>query len=109
MRLHGPVSAAAFGVNKADRAWVDARCTAGSLATMAERLPLTGRHRSILNRSYVFATGWNGSFRPIHDRVRAEGTWETHEFECGHDVMIDMPERTAKQKPPSQPQMRLCR
>ena len=90
-----PLPAAIFGVNSTDQAWVDSRCTPGSLATWSERLPLTGRHKSITDRSYVFATGWNGPFRPTYERVRAQGGWQTYEFDCGHDVMVDMPQETA--------------
>ena len=89
-----PLPSTVFGVNSADQAWVDSRCTPGSLATWSERLSLTGRHKLITNRSYVLATGWNGPFRPVYDRVRAEGSWRTYEFDCGHDVMIDMPQQT---------------
>ncbi len=90
-----PLPSTVFGVNRADQAWVDSRCTPGSLATSLERLSLTGRHKLITNRSYVLATGWNGPFRPVYDRVCAEGGWRTYEFDCGHDVMIDMPQQTA--------------
>jgi len=90
-----PLASAVFGVNAADQAWVDARCTPGSLATWTERLKLKGRHTRISNRTYVFANGWDGPFRPVYEQVRAEGGWHTYEFECGHDVMIDMPQRTA--------------
>jgi pimeloyl-ACP methyl ester carboxylesterase len=90
-----PLPAAVFGVNSADQAWVDLRLTPGSLATWSERLSLTGRFKLITNRLYVFATGWNGPFRPIYDQVRAEGGWKTYEFDCGHDVMIDLPQETA--------------
>ena len=47
-------------------------------------------------RSYVFATGWNTSFRPTYDAVRAQGHWATSEFDCGHDVMVDKPQETAE-------------
>lgn len=90
-----PLSSAVFGVNAADQAWVDARTTAGSLATWAERLPLTGRYKLVTNLTYVFAGGWNGPFGPIYDRVRADADWHTYVFDCGHDVMIDMPQETA--------------
>jgi pimeloyl-ACP methyl ester carboxylesterase len=90
-----PLSSAVFGVNPADQAWVDSRCTPGSLATWSERLTLTGRHKQVSDRSYVFATRWNGPFRPIYEQVQAQGGWRTYEFECGHDVMIDMPLETA--------------
>ncbi|WP_347557379.1 alpha/beta hydrolase [Robbsia sp. KACC 23696] len=90
-----PLPAAVFGVNLADQAWVDARTTAGSLACWSERLALTGRHESVRNRTYVFAAGWNGPFKPFFDSACAEG-WTTHTFDCGHDVMIDMPQETAE-------------
>lgn len=90
-----PLPASVFGVNPDDQAWVDSRTTAGSLATWAERLALTGRHALITNHSYVFATGWEGPFRPFYDRVRTQSTWQTYAFACGHDVMIDMPQETA--------------
>ena len=90
-----PLSSAIFGVNSADQAWVDSRCTPGSLATWSERLSLTGRHHQVTNRTYVFATGWNGPFRPIYEQVRAQGGWRTYEFDCGHDVMVDLPQETA--------------
>jgi hypothetical protein len=90
-----PLPSAVFGINSADQAWVDSRCTPGSLATWSERLSLSGRHKLITNRSYVLATGWNGPSRPIYDQIRADGGWRTYEFDCGHDVMIDMPQQTA--------------
>jgi pimeloyl-ACP methyl ester carboxylesterase len=90
-----PLSSAVFGVNSDDQAWVDSRTTAGSLATWAERLSLTGQYERVTNRSYVFATGWNGPFKPIYEKVRAQGGWRTYEFDCGHDVMVDLPQETA--------------
>lgn len=90
-----PLPSVVFGVNQDDQAWVDSRCTAGSLATWAERLHLTGRHLEITNRMYVFAAGWNGPFRPIYDRVREDSGWRTYSLACGHDVMVDMPQETA--------------
>ena len=90
-----PVPSAVFGVNPADQAWVDRRCTPGSLATWAERLSLTGCHLLVADRWYVLATGWDGPFRQIFDRIRAAGGWHTVEFDCGHDLMIDMPRETA--------------
>ncbi|MCX2861980.1 alpha/beta hydrolase [Paucibacter sp. PLA-PC-4] len=90
-----PLPSAVFGVNAADQAWVDSRCTPGSLACWTERLQLTGNHAHVTNRSYVFAAGWTGPFRPIYERVVAEGGWRTFELDCGHDVMVDMPQETA--------------
>jgi len=89
-----PLPAAVFGVNPDDQAWVNSRTTSGSLACWTERLRLTGRHESVTNRSYVLATGWTGPFTKFYDRACAEN-WRTYAFDCGHDVMIDMPQDTA--------------
>ena len=90
-----PIPSAVFGVNAADQAWVDRLCTPQPFATFMERLSLTGRHKTIARRSYVYATGWNTSFEATYAAVRAEGGWTTHEFDCGHDVMVDQPRETA--------------
>ncbi len=40
------VLAAVFQVNEQDRAWVDAKCTPQPLATLIDRVALTGAHRA---------------------------------------------------------------
>ena len=91
-----PVPSANFGVNAADQAWVDSLLTPQPFATLAERLTLTGGGRQIVNRHYVFATGWAGlSFRPTYDRLRGHRDWRTYEVAGGHDLMIDKPGEVA--------------
>jgi pimeloyl-ACP methyl ester carboxylesterase len=86
-------SAAAFNVNEKDRAWVDAQCTPQPLRTFLQKLPLTGARERIANKAYIRATGYES---PYFDRglaaARQKG-WRTYEVPCGHDVMIDQPER----------------
>jgi pimeloyl-ACP methyl ester carboxylesterase len=89
-----PISAEAFGVNAADREWVDRQCTPQSLACFEQRVQLTGRVAQIKRIDYVFATAWGGGhspFAPFHQKAKARG-WRTHEVACGHDVMIDAPD-----------------
>jgi pimeloyl-ACP methyl ester carboxylesterase len=66
------------------------------LATMTERLKLSGRHATIKKRIYVHATdlGRPSAFLPFYEKCRADPAWETHALACGHDVMMDMPEQT---------------
>lgn len=91
-----PFSATQFGVNEADRAWVDRLCTPQPLAALAERIALTGGYRSVTRKTYVHATGWSPSpFTPIYEAVAAEPGWRLHELPCGHDTMVDMPGETA--------------
>ena len=90
-----PRSAAAFNVNAADRAWVDAQCTPQPIQCFLQRLSLSGARERIANKIYVRAKGYPSEpFDFGMARARAEG-WRVHEVACGHDVMLDMPERLA--------------
>jgi pimeloyl-ACP methyl ester carboxylesterase len=85
-----PIGAEVFNVNEADRAWVDAQCTAQSLATFRQRLTL--RHTLPPEKvTHILATGYGGTpFVPFHEKAKARG-WKTRTVECGHDVMLDRP------------------
>jgi pimeloyl-ACP methyl ester carboxylesterase len=88
-----PIPAAVFNVNAADREWVDQQCTLHPLATMQQRLHLTGGLQKIKNITFTLATGWNGAspFPPFYEKAKAKG-WKTRTLSCGHDVMLDLPE-----------------
>src|SRR4029453_14002188 len=86
--------AAAFKVNQKDRAWVDALATPQPIGTMTEKLTLTGARDHIPKKSYIRASGYpNVSFEKAYARAKADPTWRTYEVPCGHDVMIDAPDR----------------
>ena len=88
--------AAAFNVNEKDRAWVDSLAGPQPIGTMTEKLTLTGAREKIANKTYIRASGYpNVAFEAAHARAKAEG-WRTYEVPCGHDVMIDQPERLAE-------------
>jgi pimeloyl-ACP methyl ester carboxylesterase len=90
-------SAAYFNVNAADAARVDRLATPFPLAAMAERLTLTGAHKSVRRHVYVHGTVLprESPFRPFYERVRNDPAWTAHALACGHHVMLDMPEKTA--------------
>jgi pimeloyl-ACP methyl ester carboxylesterase len=89
-----PISAETFGVNAADRAWVDRQCTVQSLACFSQPAKLAGDIGRVNRIAYAFASGWAGGqspFRPFYEQARARG-WATCEIDCGHDVMLDRPD-----------------
>jgi pimeloyl-ACP methyl ester carboxylesterase len=91
-----PVPAAAFKVNEQDRAWVDAMCTPHPLATMTDKITLTGAREKIGRKTYVRAAGYPS---PSFDEARtkaASGGWRALDLPCGHDAMVDMPDRLAE-------------
>ena len=92
-----PIPAEVFNVNMADRAWVDAQCTPQSYLCFAQKLSLTGAREKIARKTYVLATGYPGlQFPAISAPLRDDPAWTYHEIDCGHDVMLDEPERLAE-------------
>ncbi len=88
-----PISAEIFGVNQADREWVDRQCTLQSVACFRQPAQLAGGLAQVRRVTYVFASGWAGNqspFRPFYETAKARG-WTTHEMDCGHEVMLDRP------------------
>ena len=91
-----PRTAASFNVNEKDRAWVDAQCTPQPIKTMTQKLTLTGARERIANRAYIRAAGYpNEPFDKAQAKAQARG-WRIYDVPCGHDVMIDMPDRLAE-------------
>ena len=66
------------------------------LACFTERVTLSGAGASIKKRIYVWASelGRPSPFRQFYEKCKGDPSWETHELPCGHEVMMDMPERT---------------
>lgn len=95
-----PQAAETLGVKAANRERIDRLCTRQPLAPMLQELRLTGKHRSIANRHFVFAKGWGGPdaitpFRPFYDKLRNNPDWKVHVVDHGHDMMVDAPAETA--------------
>jgi len=90
-----PRSAAMFHVNERDRAFVDAQCTPQPLGCMLGKVALSGARERIARKSYIRASAYpNPSFDAGREKARSRG-WCTYEVACGHDVMLDAPERLA--------------
>jgi pimeloyl-ACP methyl ester carboxylesterase len=89
-------NAAAFNVNEKDQPWVDSLAGPQPISTMTEKLKLTGARERIAKKTYIRAAGYpNVSFEAAQARAKKEG-WRSYDVPCGHDVMIDMPERLAE-------------
>ncbi len=89
-----PVPAAAFKVNEKDRAWVDAKCTPHPLAAVVEKVTAADAREKIARKTYIRAKGFDS---PVFDqtlaKLKTDPGWKTYEVPCGHDVMVDMPDR----------------
>ncbi len=89
-----PRPAAYFKVNDKDSAWVDAQCTPQPIQCFLQKLTLTGARDRIAKKTYIRAAVFPS---PYFDAglasARAKKDWRIYEVPCGHDVMLDMPER----------------
>jgi pimeloyl-ACP methyl ester carboxylesterase len=92
-----PRPAEAFGVNPADRAWVDAKCVPQPIGTFAEAMTITGARERVGKKAYIRAASYaNPGFDKALARLKPDKSWRTYDVPCGHDVMVDMPERLAE-------------
>jgi pimeloyl-ACP methyl ester carboxylesterase len=88
-----PIPAASFGVNEADRAYVDAQCVPQPMKTFTEGLALTGARERCAHKTYLRAGNYRSpGFDEARARVSAEGGWFVDAIPSGHDVMLDAPE-----------------
>lgn len=89
-----PRLAEAFGVNAADRAWVDRLCVGQPIGTFTDKIALTGTRDRIARKSYIRAKSYaNPGFDRAYDALKSDPSWRTYDVACGHDVMVDAPDR----------------
>lgn len=92
-----PGPAEAFSVNADDRAWVDKRNVAHPFRSFEQPIRLVGNWEKVARRIYVYATGWTpGIGRPYFEKASHQTEWRAGSVECGHYVMIDMPEELTR-------------
>ncbi|MDH3242695.1 MAG: alpha/beta hydrolase [Alphaproteobacteria bacterium] len=92
-----PPPARTFKLNTAHLAWVDSKLTAQPIRTWLQQIRVTGAQYRVPKKTYIRASGFNSpAFRDIHARLKRNPAWRTYEMPCGHDAMIDMPERLAE-------------
>lgn len=93
-----PIPAAIFQVNHADADWVDALSVPQPLATFVQcvRGGVESPAMSGIRRNYLFATANGGDwFVSTHARLKDHPDWQVAELECGHCIMLDLPEQLA--------------
>jgi pimeloyl-ACP methyl ester carboxylesterase len=92
-----PPPAAVWNVNAKDQPWVNEKFTAQPVGVAFTPIRLTGARDRVPKKTYVRARGYdNPNFERYYAKVKSDPSWRTYELPCGHEVMIDMPERTAE-------------
>ena len=86
--------ASTFHVNEKDQAWVDSKLTPQPIGVMRQPIKLTGALGRVARKTYIRAPKYpQPSFDKYYQAKKADPSWRTYEVPCGHDVMVDMPDR----------------
>ena len=86
--------ASTFHVNEKDQAWVDSKLTPQPIGLMLQPIKLTGALERVARKTYIRAPQYpQPSFDKYYQAKKADPSWRTYELPCGHDVMVDMPDR----------------
>jgi pimeloyl-ACP methyl ester carboxylesterase len=89
-----PSTAARYNTNENDRAWVDSKATPQPIGVSLQPIALTGARDRVKNKTFIRATGYaQPTFDRNYERVKADPSWRSYTVPCGHNVMLDMPER----------------
>ena len=72
----------------------DPRATSHPLATVLQRVRLTGDLNRFRRREYAYALDWPGEspLQASYDRVRDDPNWTCHELDGKHNLMRDAPD-----------------
>ena len=86
--------AATFHVNEKDQAWVDSKTTPQPIGVSLQPIKLAGARERVKKKTYIRAPKYpQPFFDSYYQAKRNDPSWRTYEVPCGHDVMVDMPER----------------
>ncbi|MDM9644208.1 alpha/beta hydrolase [Rhizobium sp. S163] len=71
--------------------------SAQPLATMVQKIRLTGAHRSIARKLYVAAgIDQSAAFAATYARIKSDPAWETTQVESGHMMQLEMPDEICR-------------
>jgi pimeloyl-ACP methyl ester carboxylesterase len=86
-----------FKVNEKDQPLVNSLMVPHPYKTFTDKSRYTGARERVAKKTYAFSPLYNAPyFRANYERLRNDPTWNTLEVPSGHDMMLDMPERTAE-------------
>ncbi|GAC1600989.1 MAG: alpha/beta hydrolase [Acidimicrobiales bacterium] len=92
-----PIPAAVFAVNEADADLVNRLCVNHPIKCFEEPVHFIGGIDKLAGRKvFIRASGWNGNLTQFFERVDGDPAWKTYTVGCGHDVMLDEPDRLAE-------------
>jgi pimeloyl-ACP methyl ester carboxylesterase len=81
-------------IDPADIAWLDRRMTPHPINTYKQAVEYSIDLKNVGSLTYVQATGNTlGQFDRFAEQARMDNAWHLEVVPCGHEVMVDMPEK----------------
>jgi len=81
-------------ISERDQAWVDGKTTPQPIGVSLQPIKLTAAREQVQKKTYIRAPKYpQPFFDSYYQAKRNDPSWLTYEVSCGHDVMVDMPER----------------
>ena len=79
-----------------DLAWVDAKMTTQPLGVALQPIRMSGARDRVKKKAYIRTTVSNNTFFDgFAAKLKTRAGWRVYEETCGHDMMVDQPERLA--------------
>jgi pimeloyl-ACP methyl ester carboxylesterase len=83
-----------FGVNEKDQPWVDGKMTPQPTLVWLQPISLSGARNKVPKKTYIGATAYPSAIFETHfQTLKSDPNWRTYGVPCGHDIMVDMPDR----------------
>lgn len=93
----GPSAESFMVADESDRAWIDSKTTEQPLGVSLQPIRLTGARDRVAKKTYIRAAPYpNPAFDTYFETCAADPSWTTYSLPCGHDIMVDMPDRLAE-------------
>lgn len=82
-----------YKIKPENRDWIESLATAQPIGSSLQRIHLTGAFERVPKKAYIRAIAYEHRyFGPYYDAFKNDPTWRAFELNCGHVVMVDMPD-----------------
>ena len=90
----GPPATRFHVISEKDQTWVDGKTTPQPIGVSLQPIKLTSAREQVKKKTYIRAPKYPQPFFDSYYQAKQnDPSWRTYEVPCGHDVMVDMPER----------------
>jgi len=88
-----PGSKDRYKINPVNRPWIESLATPQPIGSSLQPIHLTGAYERVPKKAYIRAAAYEHPyFGAYYEGLKDDPTWRRFELNCGHVVMVDMPD-----------------